>query len=108
MDLQQIFSQTITARALRKDFSKTLGRFGLIYGEFEVLYLLLSDKSLQPSSITAHLQCQPAATSRIIKSLHQKELVEYNHDADDRRQVYVALSAEGKSLIGDLKKKSQA
>jgi len=99
VDLQEIFKQTIASRTLRKDFSKMLGKYELIYGEFEILYHLLSQASQQPSAITAFLNCQPAATSRIIKSLYQKELVEYDHDVDDRRQVYVSLSKKGQKLI---------
>lgn len=103
MDLQEIFNQTIASRALRKDFTKLLGTNELIYGEFEVLFLLLDAASLQPSSITSSLQCQPAATSRLIKSLHQRSFVEYDHDEEDRRQVYVSLTEQGKKLIDKIK-----
>ncbi|MFK7815830.1 MAG: MarR family winged helix-turn-helix transcriptional regulator [Gammaproteobacteria bacterium] len=98
-DIENIYTQTIESRAFRKEFGKTLKSFKLIYGEFEILYLLLGKESLQPTAITALLNCQPAATSRIIRSLHQRNLLTYNHDLDDRRQVFVSLTASGLALI---------
>ncbi len=98
-DINNIYTQTVESRALRKEFGKMLRDFNLIYGEFEILYLLLSKESLQPTVITASLNCQPAATSRIIRSLHKRNLLSYTHDLDDRRQVFVSLTKPGLKLI---------
>lgn len=103
MDLNEIFTHTIASRAMRKDFAKLLTSFEIIYGEFEILFLLLSNNALNPTEITYTLNCQPAATSRIIKSLHHREFIEYENKVDDRRQVLVSLSKQGKFLIETIK-----
>lgn len=101
-NIDVIYKQTIESRALRKEFSKILKGFNLIYGEFEILYLLLNNNSIQPTVITSLLNCQPAATSRIVKSLHQRDFLNYTHDLDDRRQVFVSLTSSGSALIGSV------
>lgn len=103
MDLNEIFTHTISSRAMRKEFIKILTAHSVIYGEFEILFLLHGKKSLNPTVITTSLNCQPAATSRLIKSLHQRNFVEYEHKADDRRQVLVSLSEQGASKMNDIR-----
>lgn len=103
MNLHEIFTHTIASRAMRKDFVKSLLVYELIYGEFEILYLLYGSEALKPSEITYALNCQPAATSRIIKSLLQRKFVEYDHDQDDRRALSVSLSKQGKVVIETIK-----
>ena len=99
MDLDEIFAHTVSSRAMRKEFIKILTIHDVMYGEFEILYLLQSNETLNPTTITNLLNCQPAATSRLIKSLHQRSFVDYEHKADDRRQVLVSLSEQGKSKV---------
>lgn len=103
MDLDAIFTHTISSRAMRKEFIKILTSHNVIYGEFEILYLLEGDETLNPTVITSRLNCQPAATSRLIKSLHQRNFVEYDHKVDDRRQVLVSLSAQGRVKMDDIR-----
>ena len=101
-DIENIYTQTVESRASRKVFGQMLKGYELIYGEFEILFLLLDKESLQPTEITALLNCQPAATSRIIKSLHQRDLLSYTNDLDDRRQVFVSLTTSGQTLINSI------
>ena len=103
MNLHEIFTHTIASRAMRKDFVKSLLVYELIYGEFEILYLLSGSEALKPSEITYAVNCQAAATSRIVKSLSQRGFIDYNHDQDDRRAVSVSLSEQGKVLIETIK-----
>ncbi len=103
MNLKNIFIRTIAARKEMKTFVKMLANHNLVYGEFEILYLLNDKETLQPTDITSILHCQPAAVSRIIKSLHLQNLVVYSHDADDRRQVFISLSTKGKNMLEKIK-----
>lgn len=102
MNISDIFSNTIKTRHARKLFANTLSTENLIYGEFEILYLLLNEEPLQPSKIGAQLHCEPAAVSRIIKLLSEKELITYEHDDQDRRQIFVRLTKNGKSAINSI------
>lgn len=102
MNLKEIYTDTIKSRGMRKLLSKVLATHNLIYGEFEILYML-SDlrtrKPIQPSTISSGLKCEPAAVSRLVKLLHQKDLVSYDHGDDDRRQVLISLTQNGTSTI---------
>jgi DNA-binding MarR family transcriptional regulator len=99
MDIAEIFKSSIKTRKARKNLSQLLTAVDIIYGEFEILFLLLSEQPLRPSIIGTHLHCEPAAVSRIIKSLSQKNLIDYQHDNEDRRQIYVSLTKHGHSII---------
>jgi DNA-binding MarR family transcriptional regulator len=99
MYIHDIIASTIKTRQARKQLSKILATASLIYGEFEILYLLSNDQPQQPSKIGAKLCCEPAAVSRLIKSLSQKALITYEHDDDDRRQIFVRLTKDGNSAI---------
>ncbi|MDH3609791.1 MAG: MarR family transcriptional regulator [Gammaproteobacteria bacterium] len=103
MNLHEIFTHTIASRGMRKVFVKSLLVYELIYGEFEILYLLSGSEALKPSEITYALNCQPAATSRIVKSLLQRNFVEYDQNQDDHRAVTVSLNEQGKMLIETIK-----
>ncbi len=103
MNLHEIFTHTIASRAMRKDFIKSLLAFELIYGEFEILFLLSGNDALKPSEITYALSCQAASTSRLVKALSLRSLVDYDHNEDDRRAVTVSLSEQGKVLIEVIK-----
>ena len=73
MNIPDIVKNTIKTRQARKQLASILSTSNLIYGEFEILYLLLNEQPLQPSKIGTQLHCEPAAVSRIIKLLSQKE-----------------------------------
>ena len=99
MNIPEIVASTIKTRQARKQLSQVLSTSGLIYGEFEILYILFNDQPQQPSKIGANLCCEPAAVSRLIKLLSQKNLITYEHDDNDRRQVFVRLTKSGNSKI---------
>ena len=105
MNLKEIYTETIKSRGLRKILNRKLTEHELIYGEFEILFMLFKQNkysSLQPSKISSALKCEPAAVSRLIKSLHKKNLVSYEHGDHDRRQVLVGLTDEGSTKIGEI------
>jgi hypothetical protein len=51
MNIPKIFEGAIDARQERKKMNKLLTELDLIYGEFEILYLLKDNQPLQPSII---------------------------------------------------------
>ena len=101
MDIPKIFKSNVEIRFERKNLTKLLIELDLIYGEFEILYLLFlsNQKPLQPSVIGSRLNCEPAAISRLVKLLSQKNLTTYEHDKNDRRQIFVRLTESGKTAI---------
>ena len=107
MNTPKIFKDTINNRKERKKLSKLLSELNLIYGEFEILYSLLSNQPLRPSEIGSHLFCEPAAVSRIIKSLSHKSLINYQHDDEDRRQIFISLTKLGETTISTVISRSK-
>lgn len=99
MNVHQLYTDSITTRGLRKRLSKTLADCDLVYGEFEILYMLKNKVPNHPSQIGEALRCEPAGISRILRSLIHKDLVTYVNDKDDRRKVFVGLTDKGKNKI---------
>lgn len=99
MDIPLIYKNTINSRNSRRELSPILAEYDLVYGEFEILFLLSNDQPLRPSRIGIIINCEPASISRLIKILFQKSLITYNHGIEDRRQVLIELTKDGNSLI---------
>lgn len=99
MDVHKLYVDSIKTRDLRKRLSKYLADLDLVYGEFEILYMLNNKLPHQPSQIGKGLSCEPAGVSRILRSLLFKNLVTYINDKHDRRKVLVGLTNRGKIKI---------
>ncbi len=99
MDIANVYTSNINARILRKKIAPLLGTNSLIYGEFEILYLLKNKKQTQPSIIGSNLGCEPASISRSIRQLHLNNYVSYDHGADDRRKVVITITKKGSDLV---------
>lgn len=107
MKIDNLVSTVTLARKLRKSATNELGVHGLPYGEFEILYTLKNNNTLQPSEIASNLVHEPASVSRLLKNLLQKGLVDYTYDIEDRRKVYVNITAQGKKKFGHIAKALQ-
>jgi len=104
MELATVYTSNIDSRILRKSIATPLAIKAIIYGEFEVLYLLSDNERTQPSIIGRALECEPASISRTIKQLHLKKLISYDYSSDDRRKIYIKITNKGSALIESLSK----
>jgi DNA-binding MarR family transcriptional regulator len=74
------------------------GRFGITRREWRVLALLARDQGLQSSQLAQRAQLDRARTSKAITSLVAKKLLARDVHPADRRQVRLALTAQGQAL----------
>ena len=105
MKIDNLINTAIQSRSLRRSAAHMLNSSELSYGEFEVLYTLKQKPSAQPSEIAGYLVHEPASVSRMLKSLLQKNLINYSYDMGDRRKVYVDITSTGKKKFDSIVKK---
>jgi MarR family 2-MHQ and catechol resistance regulon transcriptional repressor len=70
--------------------------------EFRILEILLHKGPLPVNTIGPKVNLTPGSISAAVDRLHRKGLVSRREDAEDRRVRIVALTTEGKKLIGPL------
>ncbi len=77
---------------------------GLTQAEFRCLRLFGKDESLNNKTIAERMKLSPSRLTRIIDGLVKKEYINREIDPNDRRNMRVALSSKGKSLVLQLNK----
>ena len=78
------------------------GRFGITRREWRLIATLASRGELNSSQLAEHAQLDRARTSKAVGSLVAKALVSRVARAGDRRQVQLALTAQGQALYDAL------
>lgn len=78
------------------------GRFGITRREWRLIATLASQGELNSSRLAEHAQLDRARTSKAVGSLVTKALVSRAARTGDRRQVQLALTAQGKLLYDTL------
>jgi DNA-binding MarR family transcriptional regulator len=69
----------------------------LTEGQLNVLELLLQHQPMKPSDLLAYLATTPAAITTLLDRMEKGGLVERNRDENDRRIVWVTVTAKGES-----------
>jgi DNA-binding MarR family transcriptional regulator len=77
---------------------KTLEPFGVTPARFDILFTLKRGVRLQ-SQIWRILGLHPSTVCKIMRKLDDLGLIFRNYDADDRREMAVRLSPEGRALM---------
>jgi len=78
------------------------GGFGITRREWGMIGMLAQTGEIMPSALAERLDLDRVRTSRGLRSLFEKKLVERRQDAEDRREVHVRLSPSGRQLFGEL------
>lgn len=78
------------------------GGFGITHREWGMIGMLAQIGEITSSAFAERLQLDRVRTSRGLRSLSEKKLVERRRDADDGREVHVRLSDSGQQLCGAL------
>lgn len=76
----------------------------LTQAEFRCLRLFGTDESVNNKKIAERMNLSPSRLTRIIDGLVEKEYINREIDADDRRNMRVTLSRRGKHLVNQLNK----
>src|SRR5690606_4973625 len=67
----------------------------LTEGQLNVLELLLESEPMKPSDLIQHLSTTPAAITTLLDRMERNELIERTRDDNDRRIVWISVSAKG-------------
>ncbi|MDQ0014022.1 DNA-binding MarR family transcriptional regulator [Variovorax boronicumulans] len=78
------------------------GGFGITRREWGMIGTLAEVGEITPSALAQRLDLDRVRTSRGLRSLTEKKLVERRQDTEDRREVHVRLSPSGRQLFGEL------
>ncbi|RSZ34475.1 MULTISPECIES: MarR family transcriptional regulator [unclassified Variovorax] len=78
------------------------GGFGITHREWGMIGMLAQIGEITSSAFAERLQLDRVRTSRGLRSLSEKKLVERRRDAEDGREVHVRLSATGRELCNAL------
>ena len=101
--LNRLAKVSIDLRELRKTVCGHLKFHKIVYGEFEILYLLKEKQLIQPSRIVAELAHEASTVSRLLGRLHDNNYISYNNDeVNDRRQVFIQITDDGENFINSI------
>lgn len=73
----------------------------LSLGQWAALRTLESHGPMTPSELAAHEKVQPPSMTKIVARLEEHGYVSRTPDPDDRRQVMVAATKAGRTLLAD-------
>jgi DNA-binding MarR family transcriptional regulator len=85
-------------------FAEVFNRYGLTFGEYEVLAALVRSgppHRLKPSDLVAALVLSSGAMTNRIDRVEAAGLVERLPDPDDRRGTLVALTGKGRQVVDE-------
>jgi DNA-binding MarR family transcriptional regulator len=85
-------------------FAEVFGRFGLTFGEYEVLAALVRSGPpyrMKPSELVGALVLSSGAMTNRIDRVEAAGLVRRLPDPDDRRGTLVALTASGRQVVDE-------
>ncbi|WP_373233290.1 MarR family winged helix-turn-helix transcriptional regulator [Cohnella sp.] len=71
----------------------------LTVGQLEVLELMLAHEPMKPSELLPHLETTPAAVTTLLDRMERGGLVERKRDENDRRIVWVTMTALGRTEV---------
>ncbi|MEP6512790.1 MAG: MarR family transcriptional regulator [Parafilimonas sp.] len=89
----------------QREIKKALEKFGLTHSQF-VLLASVYWLSLQPEDVTqinlsAHTKIDPMSTSKVLRTLQMKGLLQRQEHHTDTRAKTVALTEKGKKVTGE-------
>jgi DNA-binding MarR family transcriptional regulator len=101
---RQLSDRIAMGRAIWRDlvigFAAQLGELNLGFTQLAAMYALEDSGTMTVADLADALARSPSATSRLVESLVERQLVERAQDQEDRRQRTVALTGRGKALLG--------
>ncbi|UUM31931.1 MarR family winged helix-turn-helix transcriptional regulator [Vibrio japonicus] len=93
------------AKHMENEVAKLHKRYGLKFGEFDVLATLRRSGepfSLTPSALMGSMLLTSGAMTNRLDKLESKGLIARTHSKEDRRSVSVKLTQEGTKLIDEM------
>ena len=101
---RELSDRIAMGRAIWRDlvigFAAQLGELNLGFTQLAALYALADSGTMTVADLADTLGRSQSATSRLADGLVQRQLIERNQDAEDRRQRTLTLTGRGQALLG--------
>lgn len=101
LDNQLCFAVYAASHAFGRTYRPLLERLGLTYPQYLVMLVLWEGDGLTVKAIGARLGLDSGTLTPLLKRLAAAGLVTRSRDAEDERQVRIALSDAGRALRAD-------
>lgn len=100
---RELSDRIAMGRAIWRDlvigFAAQLGELNLGFTQLAALYALADSGTMTVADLADALGRSPSAMSRLADGLVQRQLIERNQDAEDRRQRTLTLTGRGQALL---------
>jgi DNA-binding MarR family transcriptional regulator len=94
---------TVLQRRFLLNLSKELARGNVSFPQYLLLGFLSQQKSLSMSEIAGKMGHSTAAATGLVDRLEKLGYVRRAHGADDRRKIMVQITAEGSTLVAQVR-----
>jgi DNA-binding MarR family transcriptional regulator len=91
-------------RALSNFMTDFLVVYGLSLSEWKLLGSLTENKNVNPSAISTLMGIRASITSRLLRSLEEKDLISRQSGKKDSRTKYVSITPKGRKTVGKIEK----
>lgn len=105
--MPQTFSEgkniTILFRLTQRNYVREFDRFGIAAHEAPILLQLMDSRRINQRTLAARLNMDEGFLTRTLNALGEKGLIKKTRDTQDRRSFLVDLTAEGRTLVPELR-----
>jgi MarR family transcriptional regulator, organic hydroperoxide resistance regulator len=98
LDNQLCFAVYSTAHAFNRVYKPLLDRLGLTYPQYLVMLVLWERDDVPIKDIGERLFLDSGTLTPLLKRLEAADLIRRTRNADDERQVLIALTSQGQAL----------
>ncbi|MGJ7922405.1 MarR family winged helix-turn-helix transcriptional regulator [Neobacillus sp. LXY-4] len=103
MDKKTLFNKlvafTTSVHRVTYELTKDVKSDSISQIQYHILEYLAVSQPVTPSEISDCQNMSMPNTSRELRKLHEKGLIEKIHDTDDRRKQYIRLSIVGETMM---------
>lgn len=105
MDINSLFNNfvlfTTSFHRVTHEFTKDAKSDLISQIQYKILEYIAVSQPVTPSDINDCMNMSMPNTSRELKKLSEKNLIEKIHDQEDRRKQYIRLSKEGQAMMNE-------
>ncbi len=102
-----LYQLAIASQALSSQFHKELAKQGVSPAAWRILYCLWSKPDMRLTELARHVLYKQPRVTKCVAQLKEDGLVEKNIRSEDRRNVSLHLTENGKKLVMPLIKRSR-
>ncbi|GIO27295.1 MarR family winged helix-turn-helix transcriptional regulator [Ornithinibacillus bavariensis] len=90
------------SKSVQELIKKDISNYGMRTSDFEILEVLYHKGKLTVREVSEAVLINTGSITYVIDKLEKKGLIERNNCKDDRRVVYIQITAEGRKLMDNI------